>query len=104
MTKEYVMKRLKLLTEHKGVQTFNYDEASIVLEEIERLEEVEKEHQKLNGELREEIERLNNGLKDIKWYIEKNKTSFSDLYIPASDVVSILVIIDRLLGSESNEC
>lgn len=47
-----------------------------------------------------EIERLNNGLKDIKWYIEKNKTSFSDLYIPASDVVSILVIIDRLLGSD----
>ena len=31
------MKRLKLLTEHKGVQTFNYDEASIVLEEIEKL-------------------------------------------------------------------
>ena len=51
-------------------------------------------------ELLEEIERLNNGLKDIKWYIEKNKTSFSDLYIPASDVVSILVIIDRLLGAD----
>jgi len=47
-----------------------------------------------------EMEKLNNGLKVIKWYIEKNKTSFSDLYIPASDVVSILVIIDRLLGSD----
>lgn len=51
-------------------------------------------------EYQEEIERLNNGLKDIKWYIEKGKTSFSDLYIPASDVVSILVIINRLLGSD----
>lgn len=62
-----------------------------------------KEFDKLqtrNKECKQEIERLNNGLKDIKWYIEKNKTSFSDLYIPASDVVSILVIIDRLLGSD----
>jgi len=54
----------------------------------------------LYNDSKEEIERLNNGLKDIKWYIEKNKTSFSDLYIPASDVVSVLVIIDRLLGSD----
>ena len=55
---------------------------------------------KISTDRKNEIERLNNGLKDIKWYIEKNKTSFSDLYIPASDVVSILVIIDRLLGSD----
>lgn len=59
-----------------------------------------KNQRMIIGKQQEEIERLNNGLKDIKWYIEKNKTSFSDLYIPASDVVSILVIIDRLLGSD----
>ena len=36
--------------------------------EIERLKEVEKEHQKLNGELREEIERLNNIINELeKW-------------------------------------
>ena len=63
------------------------------LEEIERLNNIINELSKENQE-------LNNGLKDIKWYIEKGKTSFSDLFIPASDVVSILVIINRLLGSD----
>ena len=43
MTKEYVMKRLELLNDHKGVQTFSYEEAKIVLEEIERLHSIIKE-------------------------------------------------------------
>ena len=37
--------------------------------ENNRLKEVEKEHKKLNGELREEIERLNNIINKIKDYV-----------------------------------
>lgn len=37
MTTEKVIKRLKLLSENKGVQTLDYDEARILLSEIERL-------------------------------------------------------------------
>ena len=38
----------------------------IVLEEIERLTKVEQEHQRINGELREENKRLNNIIEEYK--------------------------------------
>lgn len=46
MTKELVIKRLKLLSENKGVQTLNYDEARIVLAEMERLNNIINELEK----------------------------------------------------------
>lgn len=41
-------------------------------EELENLRKIEKEHQKLNGELREEIKRLNNIINEFeKWLDEE---------------------------------
>ena len=63
--------------------------------EIERLKEVEKEHQKLNEELREEIERLNNIINEkdcIIPYIYHKKTK-TWLPLKRSDII----------GSDNNE-
>lgn len=49
MTKELVIKRLKLLSENKGVQTLSYDEAKVLIAEIDRLN---KENEELNKFLR----------------------------------------------------
>lgn len=40
---------------------------SVLEDKIKELQEINKEHQKLNGELRKENERLNNIINELKW-------------------------------------
>lgn len=42
-----------------------------IYKELENLRKIEKEHQKLNGELREEIRRLNNIINELEKHLEE---------------------------------
>lgn len=86
--------------------------------ENNRLKEVEKEHKKLNGELREEIERLNNIINEFeKWLesesnfwkkqqekaIEKGWLEFGGKYNTTIIYENAINKLQELKGSVSNE-
>lgn len=55
-------------------ESSNYD----VIDYINNLQQIEKEHQKLNGELRKENQRLNNIINELeKWLDKKEKLTFN---------------------------
>ena len=55
MSAEKVIKRLKLLSENKGVQTLSYDEARILLAEIERLNNIIEKSEQENAVLKTQV-------------------------------------------------
>lgn len=71
--------------------------------ENHRLEEVEKEHQKLNGELREEIERLSNIIDELEHklyqeWLEWKDSDCESIYVRAFEDKAIYDYIQELKG------
>ena len=62
-------------------------------EELENLRKIEKEHQKLNGELREEIKRLNNIINKLEHDFESYKLEYlQDTYQGSlADFIEVIV-------------
>lgn len=75
---------------------FVYEDKCKELEkEIERLKQINEEHQKLNGELRVENERLNNIINELeKYLIEQVEKSYSN------DYDDVLDKLQELKGSD----
>ena len=74
--------------------------------EIERLIKVEKEHQKINGELREENKKLNNIMEAIEKALKDNIEELKDLtfsYDRIHEDKEILKLIQELKGSDKHE-
>ena len=69
--------------------------------EIERLKQINEEHQKLNGELRVENDRLNNAINELEKIIdiEMNKMGYAKY---DSCLILMKMKIKELKGDESN--